>query len=314
MDAHGIDWRFAVRVASRTWLPIWFIVLDAFVLAGYARHGYLGIDAVLYRGAATALLSGGDPWAIQSTGLSFAGPPPTLLAFVPLAFLPEPLTILVVIGAGLVAAIWVVRRLDLPLWWLAFPPMFESLVVGNPDSIVLALLLVPGPAAGIAAALKIYAVVPLLLQRRWGALLISAAVALVSLPLLPAFLADLDAIGRSLASQTGGMSAWGSWLIVPTVLSLISLRGRGASWLVVPGLWPLTQVHYATMSLPAVRRLPIAAALIGLGTPLSAALAIIVGAVESRLREAEGLEGGDVDRTSTRSRWLRESLGLRRPR
>jgi len=318
-DTHGIDWRFAVRVASRTWLPIWFIVLDVYVVAEYVRRGYLGIDAVVYRGAAMALLSGGDPWAIQSSGLGFAGPPPTLLAFVPLAFLPERLTILVVMGAGLVAAIWVVRRLDLPLWWLAFPPMFESLVVGNPDTIVLALLLVPGAAAGIAVALKIYAIVPLLLQRRWAALLISAAVVLVSLPLLPAFLADLDVIGRSLATQSGGMSAWGSWLILPTILSLISLRGRGAPWLVVPGLWPMTQVHYATMSLPVVRRLPIAAALIGLGTPVSAALAIIVGAVEARLREVGDpeigvAEIGDADAVRKRSSWLRWSSGLRRPR
>lgn len=318
-ETHRVDWRFAVRVASRTWLPIWFVVLDVYVVAEYVRRGYLGIDAVLYRGAAQALIAGRDPWAIQSVGLSFAGPPPTLLAFVPLAFLPERLTILVTIGAGLVAAIWVVRRLHLPLWWLAFPPMFESLVVGNPDSIVLALLLVRGPAAGIAAAVKIYAVVPLLLQRRWCALLISTAVVLVSLPLMPAFLSDLDTVGRSLATQSAGMSAWGTWLVVPTVLALISLRRRGASWLVVPGLWPLTQVHYATMSLPVVRRLPIAAALIGLGTPLSAALAIIVGAVESRLREAEDAEigepeVGDAGALRKRSSWLPWSSGLRRPR
>ena len=188
-------------------------------------------------------------------------------------------------GAGLTAAVWAVRRLGLPAWWLCFPPLFEAVIVGNPDALILALLLARGPIAGLAAGLKVYALIPLVLARRWTAVAVALLVALASLPLLPAFLASLGSVSGVLERGTAHLSAWGTWLVVPTVLALVMLRRRGAEWLVVPALWPATQRHYAAMSLPAVRRSPIGAALMSLSLPLAPAVAVIAMAVEAWWRD-----------------------------
>ena len=73
-------------------------------------------------------------------GVYFAAPPPTLMAFLPFSWMPPFLTS---IGLDrrivrLIAA--AVRSLRLPLWWMAFPPLVDAALVGNPDAAVLALL------------------------------------------------------------------------------------------------------------------------------------------------------------------------------
>ena len=103
-----------------------------------------------------------------------------------------------------------------------------------------------------------------------------------SLPLWPAFFANLTDIAHRLDAQSGGFSAWGSWWMIPAVIALWVLRRRGAEYLVAPGLWPNTQTHYAAMSLPVVHRYPIAAAIIGLQSPLAPAIAIILMAIQER--------------------------------
>lgn len=165
---------------------------------------------------------------------------------------------------------------------ILFPPIFECLVVGNPDVLVLALLPVRGPLAGLAAVLKIYGLVPLVLQRRWSAVAVGLAVSALTLPLWPAFIVGFSTVVGNLDIQSEGFSAWGTWFIVPTLIALWALRHHGASWLVVPAIWPHTQTHYGAMSLPVVRHYPIAAAIIGLGSPLAPPLAVIVVAVQSR--------------------------------
>ena len=80
-------------------------------------------------------------------------------------------------------------------------------------------------------------------------------------------------------------------MIVPVVVALWLLRRRGAEYLVVPALWPNTRSQYGTMALVAVHRYPVAAALIGLNTPLLPPLAVIVMAIEDRLR----IPRGDAD-------------------
>lgn len=282
---HSLDWQFVASTVSRLLLPLWFVILSALTFRSVASQNILGIDAQIYRHAAELSLSGGNPWAVQPNGVAFAGPPPTLLFYLPAALLPQPIAVLAIVSAGLVAAVWAIRRLELPFWWLLFPPLFEAIIVGNPDALVLALLLVRGPLAGLAAGLKIYAVIPLVLERRWKAVGIAVAVCALSLPLLSTFLANLRWVSTTLDQQNSNLSAWGTWLLIPTIIALAALRRRGAEWLVVPALWPNTQRHYAAISLPAVRRSAIGAAVMSLGIPLAPSAAVIIMAVEAWWRE-----------------------------
>jgi hypothetical protein len=280
--AGGIRWRSVLPTVAIFSLPVWFAVHDVLIFANIISHDFLFIDVRVYREAAATVLGGGDPWAPTSVGVAFAGPPPTLLPFIPLALVPLELAVVITATVLGSAAWWAIRRLGLAPWWMLFPPLFEGLVVGNLDVAVVALLLIPGPLAGLAAVAKIYGVVPLLLQRRWAAIGLAIAISALTLPLWPTFIRHLPEIRETLDLQSGGYSAWGTWFMVPTVMALWALRRRGASWLVVPALWPDTQIHYSAMSLPAISRFPLAAAIIGLASPLSAPIAVVVMAVQAR--------------------------------
>lgn len=283
MSEFGIRWRFIATSVARLLLPMWFAIYGALMVQNLVSHDFQFIDIEVYRTAAGAALAGEDPWAPRPGALAFAGPPPTLLLFVPLTLVSLEVAIVVVTAILVVAAVWAVRRLELPLWWVLFPPVLECLIVGNPDVLVLAFLLARGPLAGLAVVAKVYAVIPLIYQRRWKALALGSAVSALTLPLWPAFIADLGSITGSLDVQSEGFSAWGTWWMLPTLLALWMLRRKGAEWLVVPGLWPHTQTHYGAMSLPVMHRYPIAAAIVGLGTPLAPPIAIIVIALQERL-------------------------------
>lgn len=279
----SIDWRFVLATVRRPLLPLWFGAFAVLMLYNYGTHGFLLLDIAVYREAASAALIGGDPWSASVNGLTFAGPPPTLLLFVPLTLVSVEVATVAMTAVFVGAAVWSVRRLALPIWWILFPPVFESLIIGNPDVLVLALLLARGPIAGLAVVAKVYAVIPLLIQRRRPALLLGAAVSALSLPLWAAFVGNLDAVTGSLDSQSKGFSAWGTWWMIPVAAALWVLRRRGAEWLIVPSLWPHTQTHYAAMSLPVMRHYPVAAAIVGLGTPLAPVIAVIVVALQVRL-------------------------------
>jgi hypothetical protein len=121
------------------------------------------------------------------------------------------------------------------------------------------------------------------MQRRWRAIVVAGAVSVLSLPQMPNFLYTLGMVGAVLGSSEP-LSAWGTWFILPVVVALWLLRRHGAEYLVVPALWPNTRSQYGTMALIAVHRYPVAAALIGLNTPLLPPLAVIAMAVEQRLR------------------------------
>lgn len=284
MTEPRIRWRLIATTVGRVLLPLWFGIYGLLTTANLVKNGFHFIDIEIYRTAATAALAGQDPWATPAGALAFAGPPPTLLLFVPLTFVPLEVAIAIATAVFLAAAVWAVRSLRLPLWWILFPPVLECLIVGNPDVLVLALLLLRGPLAGLAIVAKVYGIIPLVYQRRWRAVALGLAVSAISLPLWPAFLASLPGVEGSLAAQSEGFSAWGTWWMVPTIIALWVLRRRGAEWLVVPGLWPHTQIHYAAMSLPVMRHYPIAAAIVGLGTPLAPAVAIMVVALQERFR------------------------------
>ena len=121
--------------------------------------GDSGFDADLYLEATRAWLAGADPWIYIETQ-RFAAPPPTLVPLAPIAILPEDRRH---------RCSWSSfdrdrrRRHDptasLPWWWLLFPPFLDAAWNGNPQTLLVPLILVgAGP---IAAFLKIYALVPL---------------------------------------------------------------------------------------------------------------------------------------------------------
>jgi hypothetical protein len=292
--AHRVNWRFVRSTIVPLLLPIWFVIYAIQTFVHFSAHDAIGVDLAIYRHAAEVAIGGGNPWIPDPGWVSFAAPPPTLLLYVPVTLMPLPLATVVMMSAGVLGAAWAIRRLHLPLWWLLFPPLFDALIVGNPDALVLALLLVRGPLAGLAAVLKVYALLPLLLQRRWVALVLAGAVGAFSLPQLPNFLAAIDIV-RSTLDTTAKLSAWGTVFIIPVIVALWFLRRRGAEYLVVPTLWPNTQSHYGTMALPAIHPYPVAAALIGLNTPLVPPLAVIVMAVEDWLRNRQEAEAEAPD-------------------
>ena len=99
--------------------------------------------------------------------------------------MPEAEAIALYGGLTVIAALVALRAVHLPLWWLHFPPISESLIVLNPDVIVIALLVATPRIAALAVVFKIYAAVPLALTFRWHALLIGLALCLLSAPWWP---------------------------------------------------------------------------------------------------------------------------------
>ena len=253
--ALGLDLRFVGAVVARTLLPLWFILSSSLTLYQFASQNLLGIDARLYRFAAIRALSGGDPWAVHADGTAFAGPPPTLLLYLPSALLPEVVSTVLIVGHR-------ARRRDL----------------GGPQARAPAVVAVlPAPlrgrhrrqsrrpgagarcscpvrCAGVAAGLKVYALIPLALARRWTALAVASRRGCRE-PAAPARVPGQPPLGVDRPRPADGPSAapggpgWSSRRSSPWW----PLRRRGAEWLVVPALWPNTQRHYAAMSLPAVR-------------------------------------------------------------
>ena len=269
----GLDWRWFARAL----LPAWFAAISALVVWRFGGQS-LGLDATNYLGATRAWLAGGDPWAGTFGGLAFAAPPPSLLAALPFALLPDPLGWWAMMLAGPILAIAGIRLLRLPWWWLAFPPLVVSAYLGNPAAWIPALMFVP-PLAVLA---KAYAVVPLVLLGRWRALAATAVVLVVTFPILPwvTFAADWPLVSANLVSQSGG-GFGGPLLLSVIVLAVLHLRDRErGAWLAVPMVWPSSQWGYATIAMPAgivcaILAVPVA------GAPLVAGLAVLAATIAS---------------------------------
>jgi hypothetical protein len=278
-------------------LPTVFLVVSLHKVQTLVAAGYFGLDFRVYRAAAAAALAGGDPWLVDVAGFRFGGPPPTLLAYVPAAFVPEFLGAAAYLLVSVGAALYAVRALRLPYWWLLFPPLVESGAVLNPDVLMVALLVATGRVAGLAVPLKVYGAIPLLAQRRFGAVAVGLAVCALTLPLWATFVADRSVIVSAFDAQSAGLSAWGTWwLFVPAALAVFALRRSGGDWLAVPALWPYTQLHYATIALPALRHRPLLALALSFGYPLLAPAAIIGQALWEtwRVRRARATEAQGV--------------------
>ena len=262
---------------SRYWLQTWFAVETSLALVQASMDTrYIFFDARLYDAATRAWLAAGDPWQVEIAGNYFAAPPPTLLPLVPFALLPPEvgyLALALVVAIGAVASVWLLR---LPWWWLLFPPLVQSVISGNVQSLLVPLILVgAGP---VAALLKVYAAVPLIILGRWRALIVLAGVLLVTAPILPwqSFLANLDEIGARLSSQNeNGLPNLLLVVIAPAVLLALWVVGRQrAAWLAVPAIWPAQQFYYGTMVMPT--RSKIAAAIVAFPAAGAGTVALFV--------------------------------------
>jgi hypothetical protein len=237
----------------------------------------LGSHANIYTAAAAAWLAGTDPWMVGPPQAVFAGPPPMLLPFVPFIPLPVDVTRLLWFAADLAIGILVIRRLRLPAFWILFPPLFGAIFLGHIEVLILALIVLAGPLAGLAVAIKPYAIFPLLAERRWWALVVAGVFLVATLPILPwsRFLSEFASISSTLTRQSHGDSVFGDPVLMAiAIVALASLGLRRALWLGVPVLWPAAQPIYKTMTMPALT--PIVALAWALPVP-GATLAGLVG-------------------------------------
>jgi hypothetical protein len=267
-------------------LCITFVIVATTKALDFVRQNFLGIDLRIYRAAAHAVLTGQNPWPSGVSDTPFAATPPAILAYIPAALMPDAIAGAAYAALSVAAALFVIRNLRLPIWWLLFPPVFESILVLNPDVFVIALLVAGPRIAALAIPVKLYAAVPLLLQGRRSAVAAGLLISALAGPTWILFLAQFASVSDKLSAQSlGGLSAWGTWLMAPTVIALIMLRRRGASWLAVPGLWPYTQLHYSSIALPVVAGNPMLAFLFSFGIPLFPAGAIVLYAAQMMLLE-----------------------------
>jgi len=237
-----------------------------------------GADAVAYWDAAHRWLAGGDPYA-NLGGLVFAAPPPTLAVLAAFATLPLIVFQVVLTAASIASAIYLLRRLHLPAWYLLFPPIVEAVVIGNPNVIVVALLVAAWPVTdAIAAFLKLYALLPILILWRRRSIVLVVAALVLTAPFLPwpAYIGHAAELLHVLDVQSsGGRSALAIPILIPfTLVALVVLGRQRAAWLVVPALWPSSQFHYNVLALPAAGRLLTAALAIPVpGVPAVAVIA-----------------------------------------
>ena len=213
----------------------------------------VGSHAGNYTVAAAAWQAGEDPWLTGPPAAIFAGPPPMLLPFVPFVGLPYDLTRLIWVVGSLILAVWSLRRLRLPGYWLVFPPMFQAIMLGHPEVLVLWLLIVGGPLSGLGGLIKPYAGFALLAERRWSAIVIAGIVLVLTAPLLPwqYFISDLSKITANLGAQSHGDSVFGSPILMAVAaIALLSLGLRRGLWLAAPLLWPSAQPIYKVTTVP----------------------------------------------------------------
>lgn len=271
------------RAIHRIGLPAWFIAIDA---AWIVRPNVLGVDALHYQRAAAEWLAGGDPWSVVQNGVPYLSGPHSLIFYAPTNLLPLTAAVVVWMALGLAAAAFAVTRLGLPIWWIAFPPLAHAIWNGNPQTLVVALLVTGGAAAAsLALLLKLYVGVQLLFRPR--ALLIAGLVLIATLPFLPwrEYLEHEREMRTHLATAWNG-SAWRVPILVPFVAAgLFVLRRHGGEWLAIPALWPAIQFYYVSSVLPLVAGRPVLAALLAIPIPLMAP-AVVLGLASIRVFEA----------------------------
>jgi hypothetical protein len=229
---------------------------------------YVGWDAPVYTEAARQWLAGGNPWATVYA-FPFAGPPPSFLPFLPFVVLPDQAIRIswVAIAAG--SAVYSLRKLGLPLWWLLFPPVSLGIMAGSSALLVTALLVRGGVIAdGLAVVTRVYAAIPLLILGKWRSLVVAAGMLAVTLPMWPQWFAERENWQAAFAGGAADLSAASMPLLWPfAILGLVLMGRERAAWLFVPVLWPDTQPYYAVIALPALVRSPFVALSLAIPIP-----------------------------------------------
>ena len=260
-----LEYGSLVRRVGNVLLFLWFVWQTYARISFFVRLNFpLGIDATIYYRGVVAWLDGTDPWAaslaVNGYAYHYAGSPVTTVLMAPASLLGEQLFTYCWLGLTLAATVWTLRRLHFPLWWLLFPPIAEGLFSGNPQLVVLALLVANNSvASALATGLKVYAFIPLFGETRWRqigiAVLFNAATILVAPGLWLDYLRELGSISSRLEVESlQGLSAFYHPMLLAicvVALVLLALRDRrAAGWLAVPAIWPSSQFHYSTMALP----------------------------------------------------------------
>ena len=253
-----------------------------------------GWDAVVYTQAAREWLQGGNPWASGAYAIGFAAPPPSFLPFVPFTPLPDQAVSVLWVGIALLSALYSIRRLALPVWWLLFPPVSLGIMTGSSALLVTALLLRgTALAGGLGVLTRIYAALPLLVLGRWRSLLVAGALLLATAPMPWGLYWDERArVGQLLEGTSDLSAASAPWLLPPAIVGLVLLGRWRASWLIVPTLWPNTQLYYSVIALPVVGSMPLLALSIAVPVPGLIVVGILAEAVLERVRIRRARPGG----------------------
>jgi hypothetical protein len=283
-----------LRIIGQVALAAWFAGITFLRIARFVGDKVpLGQDIRIYYRGVAQWLHGGDPWAAQvmvdsHTAFNYAGSPATTVLLAPSALFSESQFTVLWLGLSALSALAIVRWLRLPPWWLLFPPTAEALYSGNPQLVVLMLLLAgagrPGVVAdSIAVTLKVYAVIPLLGERKLRRVALALGLTILTFVVAPSlwirYLNEFGRISANLARESAdGYSAfYYPLLLVPTAIAIVLLwrrDGKAAAWLAVPALWPSTEFHYSTFAQPVMT--PLLAVLLAVPTPQLAPIAIML--------------------------------------
>lgn len=245
----------------------WFAVWSAYVALTVPFWGGLGGDALIYYRAAAAWVAGGNPWTASVTAIGggttfhFYGLPPTVVLLAPFTVIPEAWVPALGIAIEATAALYVVRKLQLPMWWLVFPPIVSGVLSGNPSVVLLAALLASSPVIQAAAPiLKVYGGLPLLGNGRWRAIGLAIAATALTVLLAPGlwrqfFDGSTAREAQLMGESAGGFSAFQFGILATglTAFALVVLAyidRREAGWLAPIAIWPASQFHWNTLALP----------------------------------------------------------------
>jgi hypothetical protein len=281
--------RFVGQAALAAWFADWTYARIASFVASKVP---VGQDIVIYYRGVQSWLNGSDPWAagvvVGHQTFSYAGSPATTILFAPSALLSEGQFTVLWLGLTALSAVAIIRSLRLPLWWLLFPPTTEALYSGNPQLVVLMLLLVGAGrlvalADSIAVGLKVYAVIPLLGERHPRRIALAFGLTIATIVVAPSlwinYVGQFGTISARLASQSeNGYSAfYYPILLVPTAIAIFLLWRRdpkAAAWLTVPALWPSSEFHYSAFAQPVMT--PLLAVLLAIPVQLLTPVAVLL--------------------------------------